>query len=108
MNEKLMNMEIINTEGFLTQDVPGRCPSCEHEMTWHNVIGYGLYPLGGHRNNMNPNKRLGLAYECPECFTKSIHHAEEDYIESVATWKIDIKEIQRHQKKECENGKRKD
>jgi len=71
----------INTEGFFEQGMSGRCPKCEFDMFFNNkskscVIGYGEYPQGGWRNKMRPNQNTCLAYECPKCYTKSVHHSE--------------------------------
>jgi len=77
--------EKINTEGFEEQEMSGKCPLCDFDMFFDNdgkscVIGYGEYPIGGFRNSMKPNTNIGLAYECPKCFTKSIHHTNMESI----------------------------
>jgi ssDNA-binding Zn-finger/Zn-ribbon topoisomerase 1 len=79
----------INTVGFMEQDIPWRCPECDFEMVVLDIIGYGDYPKGGYRNQMKPNKTDGLAYECPECFSKSISHMHSEMI-------IDMIDIANH------------
>lgn len=70
-------MNKICTQGFREQKTPGECPECGCDMfigTKDYVIGWGSYPLGGHRANLKPGYLLCKAYECPSCFTKSVHH----------------------------------
>ena len=73
-------MKKIITDGFIEQSLPGKCPECDFDMMFDfdkdHVIGYGEYPLGGYRNIMKPNSRYCLVYECPKCFTKSVHHMD--------------------------------
>lgn len=80
MIEANLNQFKINLHGYKEQDYPGRCPECETEMTWENLTGWGEYPRGGHRAKMKPNVKWDLGFECPECFTKSCHHATMDNI----------------------------
>ena len=86
MSEKvLVNISdhLINTEGFVEQDIPELCPVCHFRMTWANIVGWGNYPRSGHRGRMKPNALLGIGYGCPKCDFASIHHATLEYIKDV-------------------------
>jgi hypothetical protein len=81
-----MALRKIKTDGFQEQPISGKCPECDFDMFFQDeenyVIGWGNYPLGGYRNLMKPNQNLCLVYECPKCFTKSVHHATQDLIDT--------------------------
>ena len=67
----------INLDGYIEQDSTWQCPFCNKELNVSNVLGFGLYPLGGWHNTMKPNKTYGVGFECPKCFTKSCFHADQ-------------------------------
>lgn len=66
----------ISLEGFSEQDATWKCPKCGEELNVSNIIGFGLYPLGGWHNKMKPNNLHGVGFECPKCFEKSCFHAD--------------------------------
>jgi hypothetical protein len=76
------NMEIdtkykIGLDGFIEQEFPWECPDCSYEMNAKDIIGFGSYPIGGYRNSLKPNCDIGVGFECPKCFTKSVFHGNE-------------------------------
>ena len=77
------------TDGLVEQDLPGQCPKCYQDMYFSTPptppIGWGDYPLGGHRNRMRPNQNQGLVFQCPECFEMSVCHANDEDIALAAT-----------------------
>lgn len=64
----------ISLEGFEEQDLIAKCPECNKDLGITSIVGWGNYPLGGYRAMMKPNRRYGLGYKCPKCFTRSCYH----------------------------------
>jgi len=67
----------IDLDGFTEQEFPWQCPDCDHEMEAKDIIGFGSYPQGGYRSQLKPNCEIGVGFECPKCFTKSVFHGNE-------------------------------
>ena len=69
----------IDLDGFAEQDFPWQCPEseCNTEMETKDIIGFGSYPQGGFRSKMKPNCTIGVGFECPKCFTKSVFHSSD-------------------------------
>lgn len=73
----------ISLEGFEEQDIISKCPECETDLEKGTIVGWGLYPKGGFRSQMKPNRSYGLGYECPKCFTKSCYHMSIPFFDEI-------------------------
>ena len=86
MNENIdLNMCF---DGYEEQDKPCVCPECDLWMDASNIVGFGTYPETGFRGNMKKySNRFAMGFECPKCFTKSICHSTECWIQLVKDYK---------------------
>jgi hypothetical protein len=81
----LLNLDLTGMED---QDMSCSCPNCDYWMEAKYIIGFGNYPENNYRGMLKPNQKLAMAFECPECFTKSFCHCGEEWIELVENLEV--------------------
>jgi len=77
---------MIGLDGFTEQGMPYQCPECNQELRISDMIGMGLYPKGGYRSALRPNRNIGAGFECPKCGVKSCFHADDFVYKMYLDW----------------------